>query len=45
MHTGGVETLQVIVKMQVVHKNALVSAVQQAHVCEPLKESVFDVKR
>ncbi|ELT87774.1 hypothetical protein CAPTEDRAFT_135511, partial [Capitella teleta] len=38
---SGVESLQVVLMTQVLHKNALVAAVQQAHLCEPVKEVDF----
>ncbi|WAR27022.1 hypothetical protein MAR_012726 [Mya arenaria] len=38
---GGLETLQVVLKTQVVHKNAVTCAVQQAHACQPGKEQEF----
>ncbi|KAH3820990.1 hypothetical protein DPMN_122743, partial [Dreissena polymorpha] len=39
---GGLETLQVVLKTQVVHKNAVTCAVQQAHACQPVKEVEFN---
>lgn len=38
---GGLETLQVVLKTQIVHKNALTCAVQQAHACQPVKEHEY----
>ncbi|XP_059153793.1 uncharacterized protein LOC131939486 [Physella acuta] len=37
MKPGGMESFQVVLQAQVVHKNALVAAVQQASVCNPVK--------
>ncbi|KAL4226305.1 hypothetical protein ACF0H5_014288 [Mactra antiquata] len=41
LKTGGLETLQVVLKTQIVHKNALTCAVQQAHACQPVKEQEY----
>ncbi|XP_053377209.1 uncharacterized protein LOC123529723 isoform X3 [Mercenaria mercenaria] len=41
MRMGGLETLQVVLKTQIVHKNALTCAVQQAHACQPVKEQEY----
>ena len=35
---GGLENFQVVLKAQIVYKNALTCAVQQAHACQPAKE-------
>ena len=35
MHGGGVESLQAVLAVQVVHKNALITAVNQANACQP----------
>ena len=35
---GGLESFQVVLKAQVVYKNSLTCAVQQAHACQPAKE-------
>jgi hypothetical protein len=35
---SGVESLQAVLMTQIVHKNALIAAVQQAHLCQPVKE-------
>ena len=35
---GGLESFQVVLKAQIVYKNALTCAVQQAHACQPAKE-------
>ncbi|PVD25251.1 hypothetical protein C0Q70_15749 [Pomacea canaliculata] len=37
LRPGGVESLQVVVKTQVVHKNALTAAVLQASTCQPVR--------
>ncbi|ESO99501.1 hypothetical protein LOTGIDRAFT_113339, partial [Lottia gigantea] len=37
LRPGGVKSLQVILKAQVVHKNSLVAAVQQTDICHPVK--------
>jgi len=38
---SGLETLQVVLKTQITHKNALTCAIQQAHACQPVKEAEF----
>ncbi|XP_048257717.1 uncharacterized protein LOC124151794 isoform X2 [Haliotis rufescens] len=38
LRPGGMENLQVVLKAQTVHKNALISAVQQANVCQPVRQ-------
>ena len=35
---GGLESFQVVLKAQIVYKNSLTCAVQQAHACQPAKE-------
>ncbi|CAL1545735.1 unnamed protein product [Lymnaea stagnalis] len=37
LRPGGMESFQVVLQSQVVHKNALIAAVQQASVCNPVK--------
>ncbi|GFS24937.1 coiled-coil domain-containing protein 162-like, partial [Elysia marginata] len=37
MRLGGMESLQVVLKSQIVHKNALIAGVTQATVCDPVK--------
>lgn len=37
MRSGGMESFQVVLKAQVVHKNALIAAVQQASLYNPVK--------
>ncbi|KAK3103240.1 hypothetical protein FSP39_017753 [Pinctada imbricata] len=38
LEPGGLENLQVILKVQIVHKNAITSAVLQANACIPVEE-------
>ena len=38
LEPGGLENLQVVLKVQIVHKNAITSAVTQANVCFPVEE-------
>ncbi|XP_070191909.1 uncharacterized protein [Littorina saxatilis] len=38
LRPGGVESIQVVLKAQIVHKNALTSAVLQASICHPVRE-------
>ena len=45
MRMGGMESLQVVLKSQIVHKNALVAAVTQATVCNPVKVAHAGPKR
>ncbi|KAK6176827.1 hypothetical protein SNE40_015054 [Patella caerulea] len=41
LRPGGVKSMQVILKAQVVHKNALMAGVQQADICHPIKQTEF----
>ena len=39
IRAGGLESLMIILKAQVVHKNAITCGVLQAHACQPVKET------
>ena len=41
MRPGGMESFQVVLKSQILHKNALVAGVLQAHICTPVKVKEF----
>ena len=38
LRPGGMESIQVVLKAQIVHKNALTAAILQASVCHPVRE-------
>ncbi|XP_074645051.1 uncharacterized protein LOC141901606 isoform X2 [Tubulanus polymorphus] len=40
----GLESLAVVLMCQIVHKNCLISAVQQVHGCQPVRPTVIDTK-
>ncbi|CAG5117025.1 unnamed protein product, partial [Candidula unifasciata] len=42
MRPGGMESFQVVLKAQVTHKNALMAAVQQVNMCQPIKVTERD---
>jgi len=38
LRPGGMESIQVVLKAQIVHKNALTAAILQASICHPVRE-------